>query len=300
MTWIYFALVAPIFWSISNFVDKYTLEKYFNNVYDFLFFSTLTSWIFVPILILIFGIPEISIYSVPPIIFGIVLIGSYGFYGKALALGETSRIVLMFKLIPVLTLILGYILLHQTLTLNEFIAFVLVLIGAFFVSLERIDGKLRLFKGVRWILIDIIIWSILFVCIDWSLTTISFESYIVWETLGTALAGPLMFLIPNIRRQIIYDLQIFSWPKFNWMAVNNVFDLLGQMSVKKALALAPSAGLVTVAIQIQSLYIIILGVILTILFPTYIKEDISRKNLTNKFVGAFIMFAGVYILFTTT
>mgnify|MGYP001593407029 FL=1 len=70
------------------------------------------------------------------------------------------------------------------------------------------------------------------------------------------------------------------------------------MSIKKALAIAPSAGLVTVVMQVQSFYAIIIGVLLTLLIPNIIKEDISVNTLIKKVIGAAIMFSGVYILLT--
>ena len=68
------------------------------------------------------------------------------------------------------------------------------------------------------------------------------------------------------------------------------------MSIKKALAIAPSAGLVTVVMQVQSFYAILIGVFLTLLIPNIIKEDISAPTLIKKVIGATIMFSGVYIL----
>lgn len=87
-----------------------------------------------------------------------------------------------------------------------------------------------------------------------------------------------------------------SKSKYGWFSFNNLLDFFGQMSIKKALAIAPSAGLVTVVMQVQSFYAILIGVMLTLLIPKVIKEDISASMLVKKFIGALIMFGGVYIL----
>ena len=71
---------------------------------------------------------------------------------------------------------------------------------------------------------------------------------------------------------------------------------LGQVSIKKSLLLGSSAGLVTVVTQVQSLYGIILGVILTLCIPHIIKEDISIENLGKKILGTVIMFIGICLL----
>jgi bacterial/archaeal transporter family protein len=297
MSWIIYSLIAPIFWSFSNYIDKYSLEKNVTNIFDFLFFSSIFGWLFLPILVLIFGLPEFNTFSLVPITLGVVLVYSYGFYGKALEVGETSRIVILFKLIPVLTLALGFVFLQQTLTLNQFFAFLLVLAGAIFVSIEKSESGFKLYNGTFWIVGAICIWSVMFLVSDWTMTKISFEEFIVFDTLGTSIAGPLMLLIPSVRRKIFEGWFNSTKQKFGWFFANNITDLLGQMAMKKSLSLAPAAGLVTVAIQIQSIYVIALGVLLTLVFPQHFSEDISVRTILGKLVGASIMFCGIYLLF---
>lgn len=300
MTWIFYALIAPIFWSFSNFIDKYSLEKNVTNIFDFLFFSSIFGWLFLPILVLVFGFPEFNTFSLLPISMGVLLVYSYGFYGKALEVGETSRVVILFKLIPVLTLAFGFLFLGQTLTFMQFLAFLLVLSGALFVSIDKDIGGFKLYKGTYWLLCAIGLWSVMFLISDWTLTKISFGEFMVFDTLGTALAGPLLLLIPNVRRQVQEGWRNSTKAKFGWFFANNVTDLFGQMAMKKALSLAPAAGLVTVATQVQSIYVIALGVLLTIIFPQHIQEDISFKAVTGKLLGALVMFVGIYLLFAHT
>ena len=146
------------------------------------------------------------------------------------------------------------------------------------------------------ILIAIIMWSVMTLFIDYGLTKMSFWDYFMLDNLGSALAGLTMFIIPSIRRQVINGIRTARIGKYVWFSWNNILDFFGQMSVKKALAIAPSAGLVTVVMQVQSFYAILIGVLLTLLIPNIIKEDISAPTLIKKITGAAVMFSGVYIL----
>lgn len=294
MNWIFLSLLAPLFWASSNFVDKYILGKYTKSIFDFVFFSTITSWFLFAAIFLFVGVPELSWYSLIPIATGMVLIYSYGFYGKALEQGDTSSLVILFKLIPVVTVILAFAFLGQTLSSNELIGFVVVLAGATIVSFEKSKGIL--IKGFGMILIAILMWSVMTLFIDYGLTKMSFWDYFMLDNLGSALAGLTMFIIPSIRQQVIEGIKTARVAKYVWFSWNNILDFFGQMSIKKALAIAPSAGLVTVVMQVQSFYAILIGVLLTLLIPHIIKEDISATALVKKFVGAAIMFSGVYIL----
>ena len=296
MNWIFLSLLAPLFWASSNFVDKYILGKYTKGIFDFVFFSTITSWIFFAAIFLFVGIPELNIYSLIPIATGMVLIYSYGFYGKALEQGDTSSLVILFKLIPVITVILAFTFLGQTLSSNELVGFVVILAGATIISFEKTKGIF--IKGFGMILIAILIWSVMTLFIDYGLTKMSFWDYFMLDNLGSALAGLTMFIIPSIRRQVVEGIKTARIGKYVWFSWNNVLDFFGQMSIKKALAIAPSAGLVTVVMQVQSFYAILIGVLLTFLIPNVIKEDISAPTLTKKVIGAAVMFSGVYILLT--
>lgn len=294
MNWVLLSLFAPLFWASSNFVDKYILGKYTKGIFDFVFFSTITSWIFFAIIFLFSGTPKINIYSLIPIATGMILIYSYGFYGKALEQGDTSSLVILFKLIPVVTVILAFAFLGQTLSSNELIGFVIVLAGATIISFEKTKGIF--IKGFGMILIAILTWSVMTLFIDYGLTKMSFWDYFMLDNLGSALAGLIMFIIPSIRRQVIEGVKTAQCGKYVWFSWTNVLDFFGQMSIKKALAIAPSAGLVTVVMQVQSFYAILIGALLTLVIPQIIKEDISVPTLIKKVIGAVIMFSGVYIL----
>lgn len=294
MNWILLSMVAALFWALSNFVDKYVLDKYSKGIYDFLFFSTITSWFLFAGILLFIGMPDLTVYSWIPLFTGAVLVYSYGFYARALEQGDTSSLVILFKLIPVMTVVLAYIFLGQTLSANELLGFVVVLAGATIVSLEK--GGYFFIKGFGMILIAILIWSGMTLFIDFGLTKMSFWDYMLLDTLGSALAGPTLLIIPAMRRQVIDGLKTAVLAKYLWFNGNNLLDTIGQMGIKKALAIAPSAGLVTVVMQVQSFYAIIIGILLTLFLPHIIKEDISVKNLVKKSIGAIIMFSGVYIL----
>lgn len=294
MSWIFLSLLAPLFWASSNFVDKYILGKYTKGIFDFVFFSTITSWLFFAVIFLFAGTPKINLYSLMPIATGMMLIYSYGFYGKALEQGDTSSLVILFKLIPVFTVILAFVFLSQTLSSNELLGFVIVLVGAIIISFEKNKGLF--IKGFGMILIAIFMWSVMTLFIDYGLTKMSFWDYFMLDNLGSAFAGLTLFIIPSIRRQVIEGIKTARVSKYVWFSCNNILDFFGQMSIKKALAIAPSAGLVTVVMQVQSFYAILIGLLLTLFIPQVIKEDISGPTLIKKFIGAVIMFSGVYVL----
>mgnify|MGYP001570548277 CR=1 FL=1 len=188
--WIFLSLLAPLFWAFSNFVDKYLLGRYTKGIYDFLFFSSVVSWswIFIIGLTIFVGLPELNEFSWIPIVTGIFLLYSYGFYGKALEKGDTSALVILFKLIPVVTVILAFVFLNQKLSANEWLGFVVVFAGAMIVSLEKIGSK-GFIKGFWLILIAILMWAVITIMVDYGLQKITFWDYFILDVYQAVLLG---------------------------------------------------------------------------------------------------------------
>ena len=295
MTWLLFALVAPLFWAISNFIDKYSLDKKTKGAYDFVFFSTLFSWLAIPILLLIFDFPSLTTYSVVPIISGFVLIYSFIFYARALEKNDASDIVVFLKVIPAIVLLFGYLFLDQVLSFSQLSGFLLVLLGAVIFSF---DSKLSLkIKNIKPVLIMVLMWSSVFLISDYGLSRVSFWDYIIFEAIGSALAGLTLFISSKTRKEVIGGILSATPYKYFLFFINGIVDLLGQITIKNALLLAPSAALVTVVVQVQSVYAIAIGISLTFLLPNIIKENVSKEALIKKIFSACIMFLGIYLLF---
>jgi drug/metabolite transporter (DMT)-like permease len=200
-------------------------------------------------------------------------------------------------LVPVLTLVFGYILLNQTITGTEGVAFALMLLGAGVVSFESTSGRVQWAKGVRWVLIAVIFWAVMFLVADYALMRMSYGTFIVLDTFGYFLAGLPLLVFASSRKQIAEGVRTAARTKYGWFSLNEVFDLLGQMTIKKSLAIAPAVGLVNVAMQVQSLYSVLIGIALTLVVPQYIKEDMSFRHIGQKSLGAIVMVVGVALLF---
>jgi len=300
MTWLHYALLAPFFWTLTNFIDKYSLHKFIRSSVDYLFFATITSWIFLFGIVIFFGLPTWSIWSLLGIGTGILLNYSYYFYINALKYTDTSQLIIFFQGIPVVTVLLEFIFFRTQFGLVGLAALLLVVVGGLVMSLENIDvksnGLFKLNKSTGWIAVSVLMWSLVFLFAGKIMNYLDFWSYFFYENLGFAISGIILLLFKNSRNEIVSSLKEAKMEKYAWFAVNNFLDFLGQMSIKFALALSATVGAVTIAIQIQSVYGILIGLFFTLFFPLVLKEDLSRLSLLQKCFGAVFIFAGVYLL----
>jgi drug/metabolite transporter (DMT)-like permease len=294
MDWIFLSLLAPLFWTCSVFIDKFILHKYDHGYYDFIFFCTTTAYLVVPAILLYFGLPELSAMSLIPIGCGMLLIYSYLLYAKALDTRDASLIIILFKLTPLFTAAFGFIFLHQKLNALELTAFLIIFCGALGVSLK--PPRLELKKGIIPIVMAIMAWSLITVITDYTLDFLPLWEFVLFTNIGVIFAGWLLLILPKTRSEVIAGIKQATTKKIGWYTGNNLLDLTANVLFDAALLLGPSAGLVSVVAQVQSGYGILLGILLTLLFPAVFDEDIRRKTLIKKVLGMMVMFFGVALL----
>ncbi|WP_261843011.1 EamA family transporter [Aliamphritea ceti] len=294
-SWIALALLGPLFWTLSDFIDKLVIDAHTKGIFDFLFSFSLTSWLCLLLLILWFGIPSFSSHGAIAIGLGFATTTSFYFYARGLQYTDTSLAILTFKLVPILAILFAWLFFSATIELRELLAASIVLGGAGYLFLNIEGGRLKISKGLSWILLAVAMWAVIFVLADHILKSIPFSEYMVFDTLGASLVTLPLLLMPNARREIHAGIRSATPAKYGWFFLNTFSDFLAQVCLKKAFSLAPTVGIVSVVTQIQSIYGILTGILLTLLFPRVISEDISPRNLLRKLTGTLIIVFGIYI-----
>ena len=298
MEWIFFALIGPLFWTISNFLDKYSIEKLTKGIADYAFFGTLG-----PLLILM-GTPLLfeihtSTWEVMLItgFAGFILNYSYLTYGITLAQTDTSRVVPIFQLRAPFVLIAGTLFLGEFLNGHQLLAFGIIFLGALLLSLDF--ASLQRPRLTTWSLYALLA-TVGFACVllinNYSVANLDVPSVLVYFDTGFLFAAFTYLFYPPWRKQIIEGIKTATWKKVGLFALNDIADETAQLCSKLALVTAPATALVAVTQGIQSLYALIGGVVLTLWFPHIISEQISRRSLLQKFAGAAVVFIGLAIL----
>lgn len=292
------ALIAPLLWAISNLFDKYALEKVSRGVYDFLFFGTIGAFFMGVVTLSVVGLDDISWLSLYPIVAGFLVQASYIFYSYALQEEDASYVVPLYITYSIVVLVVGP-LFGETVTVIQFLSFVIVFIGAMIISLKELSFNFRLKnyrKGALLMIPAILLISFAFLFTAKSLEVNSFTDTFIYDLIGFSIGGLCLCIVPKWRKEILRGIQTARLSKYSLFFINDIFDMGGHLIYKYALFLAPSAGLVAVLNGIQPFYVLLLGAILTIFFPAFIKENISRKEIIQKLIGAMIIFIGILVL----
>ena len=252
MNWFLIALIAPLAYSIANFIDKILLSKYFRSfsLFVFIIYSAITTIILLPIFIIFggTGILQIPLNDILILIAaGICQAVAIYFYLFALYREDTSLVVPFFQLIPIFSFILGFFILNEVLSTGQIIGSAIIIFGAAILSFEIEEGKKIRFR--RHVISAMILMSLL-VALGGVLFKFVVVSNNFWlsnflESVGFALVGSTIFIFRKKDRNEFFHIGIDRkdsslgytekncvpcCKKCNWMKRDlSITDWLGQM-----------------------------------------------------------------------
>ena len=299
MDWLFFALIPPFLFALSNRIDKYLLEGFFRGQTGALIlFSSFISILTLPIIYLI----QPSVVSIPifyamvMILVGILYVVYLFPYFAALKLEEASKVVPIFQSIPLFGVILGFFILGDTLSFNQIIAGILIIAAAFGLSLD-INLKKIVFKKkvLLFMLFASFLIALSYVLLKLVAINTDFFTALFWEQVGCLIIGLVLLLKKNYRKEFVAVFKINSGKIIGLNIFNEIINIMAHFIFAYASLLVP-VGLVWIVNSSQPFFILLLGVTITLFFPWLGKESISKKSLLQKafFIG--LMVLGAFIL----
>lgn len=302
MNWFLIALINPILLSAVNHFDKFLLSKYIKGgtVGALILFSALFAFIALPIIFLI----SPNVLSSVSLLQGLALMGNGGLLTLAILLylyamdsDEASYVVPFFELIPVFGFLLGFAILGEVLTMNQFIASITIILGSLIISVDVKTERYHLKKK----LILLMVGSSFFYAINAVIfksiaSSQGFVDSLFWDMLGKFLLGVILFfVVKSYRTQFISLVKSNGRKIMSLNVLNEIMGIAGEISLIFAVLLAPVALVQSVG-SIQSPLVFLFGIILTLFFPHLGEESLERKVLIQKILGIAVISLGIYFL----
>jgi len=300
MSWLVFALSGPILWAISTHLDKYLVERYFKDtdVMVLLVFTALMGLVLMPIIAWldpgVFHRDAISMGLMA--LSGLLYMGGITFYLRALQGHEASMVAPFFQSSPLFGATLAYLVLGETLSGQQLLGGALIISGVLSVSIG--SGPRR--ERFRWKL------AALMLCAGFilSLSTLIFKAFAVkdefwattfWMFAGEALYGVAILGIGHYRRQFFDLLRSNGGALIAINASNELINLGGGLANRYALIFAPLA-IVQVVGSTTTLFVFLIGVILTLVAPSISRENLSAREFAQKGIAAVLVAFGVALV----
>jgi len=303
-TWFILALAAPLLWAAGNFIDKGLIHKLRHTegpVGVLILYSSLFSAM---VLVVIACLNPSSLLSLPAsnmlvmVIAGIVDITAIYLYLLALEREETSVVMPLYQVIPVFGLLLGYVLLGETISSAQMFAGAVVLGGGMLLAFDFEKGRIGRLKAKT--LAIAIAASFCFALFD-ALFKLGAEGNnfwvaIFWQHIGVLLVGVVLFFgHANHRGDFIRNLRTDGVVIFGLNIFNESIYVAGVILVSAALLLAPIALVATVGVY-QPVFIFVGSIILATLLPRVFTDRITLPHLIHKGIAVLIIVIGSIML----
>jgi drug/metabolite transporter (DMT)-like permease len=300
MSWLLFAFSGPVLWAISVHLDKYLVERFFkeSNVAILLVFTAFAGlvmlpfiWYFQP------GVTKPALGAISVIAFsGILYMSAMLLYLRALQSEEASVVAPFFQASPLFGYALGYLVLGERLSGTQLTGGALIIVGALIVSL-RFGAAAGVFKlrlavlmlGCGFVLsVATLIFKIFAIEVEFWTTTF-------WLFVGEAVFGAALLMVTSYRRQFVAVLRTNTTALLSINASNELINLGGGLGNRYALLFAP-LSIVQAIGSTTTLFVFLFGVLLSLAFPQYGRENLSGRELAQKGIAAVFVAVGVALV----
>ena len=300
------AVVAPLLFAVINFLDRFMVTRVSTSRSAWIFSGFFSFLMSVTALIVVSVIGESILLSRTDALLllatGFLQISWLYFYFKAFETEDVSTVVPYMQFIGVFSYILGLIFLQENLALPKLLGLVGVILGGGILSYE---GKLSFKKGAYYMLFSMLIISLGVVFFKKftlgveSFTTIGISEFftsIFWVFLGMGLTSAIVYLTSKSFRNdfkvLIRTNEKQAWKIMAWIELLNIVAIV----LVSYASLKIEVAKVSAFESIQLIYVLIIAVVGTKLFPKYISEKIDKKTLLRKIIALVLMLAGGVLL----
>jgi drug/metabolite transporter (DMT)-like permease len=302
--------------------DKFILSKKIHSSIAYAFFVGI--WSIFNFVILIFdpwmpSPPELVI----DIIAGVVFLFTLVFWYKALHQSEATRVVpIVGALVPVFSCALSYVLLGETLTERQFLAFIILVVGGVLTSIKHtkfyvikmamerfrvifgdlLGGIHASYRPMQRLIfnstISAFFFALYYVLIKYVYAYQPFIGGFVWSRLGTFIGVLFILLVPEWREGIVEHQKGQKSPKniFFFFGVR-LLAALAFILINWAISLG-NVALVNALQGVQYVFLILLVLFLSAKYPKILNEELGGGVFIQKTLGATLVCVGLYMLAT--
>jgi drug/metabolite transporter (DMT)-like permease len=302
MSWFFIAIIAPLFYSVTNHIDKVLLEKHFkeSGVGTLILFSSLLTAFALPVLVFIDPtVLDVSLLNAVILtIVGLMNMLVLWFYLLALRDDEASIVIVFYQLVPLIGLVLGYFILGEVLTQTELIAMAIIIIGTTVIAFEiDDDNNFKLRKRTIWLMTT--------ASFFWALESVIFKMValeenlwrsLFWEHVAMTVVGITVLLVVNSYREHFFKaLKTNSQAIISLNFANEGLYMIGNWVSSYAYLLAPIA-LILLTESFQPIFVFAIGIFLTVFFPQITAEKILLRDMMQKLAAILITGFGTWLL----
>jgi drug/metabolite transporter (DMT)-like permease len=219
-------------------------------------------------------------------------------YFKALEKTDASIIAVMFQLIPVFSYILGLIFFNETLSFNQIIGGVIIILASIVISVDfdEKNNKSKILALVL-MLMSSFCSALYYILFEIAMKNSSYNSTVFWYQIGLLLIGIGLLVLKSYRQDFFLMMKVNGKKFISINVANEGLNLMAHFMLNFANLTLPIALANIVANGFNGAFVFVIGAIGVALFPKVFSEDLSKKVVLQK-VGCIILgIVGMAIMF---
>ncbi len=292
--WLFYALLAPLLFAFVNVFDKFLREKHLGTFSLSVFVGLGGFWVLAMM-------PFVELDFSPVIVIGGLIAGLMFFlnafpYFQALAIEEASRVIPLWAFEAPMVLILAFVFLKERLAINDYVGFILVVVGAFLVLTKKLSDVLKPGRAFFLMLLASSLASVGIVLSKWLYSETSYWTVQFLMGLGPGSAALLtLVVLSGKRKMFVTELKRLRKATVLQLGLRQLTITAGFLVFGLALTTG-SASLSAALIQLAALFVFIIATVLSHWWPSVLKEAIDKKALLTKAVAIAMVIAGVFAI----
>lgn len=296
MSHIPFTLLAYLLNATATTIDKFLLTKNIQNPLVYVFYFSVFSLL--GLLPLPFTkIPTLQTFFLASTSTVLWTTGAY-FMFKALQLGQASRVIpIIGTLIPIILLIAG--LATNSITQNQLIAIIMLILGFIFLTLLDLRGELKKAEAGFEIL-SAVLFAVSYLILRQAYLSADFLTVLVWGRFVIIPVSLVILVVPKLRHIIFSSGN--GRPAFKLVSRAGLLFLIGQAAggssellITFSVSLANPA-LVNSLQGTQYAFLFLFTLFLAHRFPQVYKERLSLSIVLTKIIGIAFIAGGLFLL----
>ncbi len=291
MLWLPLVIIAALFHSGNNIIDKYVINHELRDPYIGSFFWGIFALLLFCSVSLIYG--EITLN---PLAIGIGLLSGFiysintFFYYKTISKEEISRVIPALSLSPVFVAIIAFFVLNEVLSVSNYIGVSLIFLGTIVVSLRHFDWKVLKNVSFRTALIISMLFAVKNVSNKFIAGDVSLFAILFWIGIGAGILAVIfrIFHHPHLKKKM-------EKSGSHHLMISSGMSVIGSILFTIAIIYGP-VSLVTFVHKIQIIFVFLFSTILDIFKPNFLEEQISKIIIAQKATAILLILAGSYLL----
>jgi drug/metabolite transporter (DMT)-like permease len=294
MKWMLFGVASPAVFALVNHLDAHIVGKQVKGPAAMPLYTAIVVFALSVIAFLVAGLPNLGLAGAALAFSGFILMMAYVFYFRAIAVGDPAFVAAMIQVSAVFTLALSIVFLDERLSAARWVGFFLIMGAALALSLESVEGRLRLGQAFWPMIMADLCWAVAAVIVKRAFTTRTFLPVVAYEGFGVALGGAAIALSPVVRQAFRTSLRESGRRVILLVFANEGLGFLGKALFFVGVSLGPVA-IVSAMGGVQPLFSLAYGYLLAALLPHVFPRPQGGAHLLRRLGLSVLLVAGMWL-----